>query len=99
MTEVMQALIKGKPSVKKRGFKHWDIKEGNIYLIGVEGDTTKIVEGGAYSFATVKNMTEANATIYDDGTDRMSSCSVYTGDKGLYFKKNGAIYLLDSFKE
>ena len=34
MTEVMQALIKEKPSVKKRGFKQWDIKEGNIYLIG-----------------------------------------------------------------
>lgn len=103
MTSAVEALIKGKPKIVKRGFRNnWTgpgHRENYIYLLSVDGDTTKFFKGGAYSISTVKNMTQANATIYDELTDRMSTCSVYKHENGkLFFKKNGITYYLDTFK-
>jgi hypothetical protein len=98
------ALIAGKPSVmkKKKPIPWAEDGIGKIYLLSVDGNTEEIrplskweVE---YDIPAAKNMTMANATIYDSCTDRMSTCSIYIAKKGLYFKKQGTTYWLDQFK-
>jgi hypothetical protein len=100
MTSAVQALIEGKSSVMKgkKPIPWADDGIGKIYLLSMDGDSKTMRPPEKYW--TASNVTEANVTIYDSCTDRMSTCSVYVHKSGrLYFKKQGTTYYLDSFKE
>lgn len=103
MNSAIETLIQGKSKTLKRGWKNnykLDKMENYLYLLSIDGDTDNVIPQDPEQEWSNHNpkMTYGTATIYDTLTDRVSSCSIYRDKKGLYFKKSGVMYRLDSFK-